>query len=70
MTRGQFNIQQRPAITAPKTVPSSKERFAYSVEWSIKFIYPIAFVIFNAAYWSYYLKNYNKETLFLQKEDE
>ena len=45
----------------PSDVPTAKERLAYTIEWSIKIVYPVAFIVFNIAYWGYYLKNYKTE---------
>ena len=35
--------------------PTRKERLAYAIEWGIKIAYPLMFLCFNIAYWSYYL---------------
>ena len=50
-----------PPPPSPSDAPTAKERLAYTIEWSIKIVYPLAFVVFNIAYWSYYLKNYRAE---------
>ena len=41
--------------------PNRKERIAYAIEWGVKIVYPSAFLIFNIAYWSYYLDGYRTE---------
>ena len=40
------------------TIISSKEELAYALEHMVKFMYPLAFIIFNIAYWTYYLSFY------------
>ncbi len=40
-------------------VPSTKERLAYTIEWLIKILYPLAFAVFNGAYWGFYLNMCN-----------
>jgi len=37
------------------TIPKEKLRLAYTMEFYIKIIYPLIFIIFNISYWSYYL---------------
>ncbi|TRY73123.1 hypothetical protein TCAL_12527 [Tigriopus californicus] len=52
-----------PSPLAPRdpALPSDKERWAYTIEWTVKIIYPLAFAIFNAAYWTIYLRHYSSE---------
>ncbi len=51
-----------PQASRDPNEPSPKERLAYTIEFSIKIVYPLMFVIFNAAYWGFYLNKYNSET--------
>ena len=44
-----------PPRASDPDVPNFKERLAYAVEWGIKIAYPIAFLVFNAFYWGFYL---------------
>lgn len=50
-----------PPLTAsnkPKK-PKAKERLAYIIELTVKWAYPGCFILFNASYWSFYLKDYH-----------
>ena len=40
---------------------TAKEEMAYCLEYSIKFMYPVFFLLFNVIYWTYYLTHYAKE---------
>ncbi|CAB4069599.1 GLRA2 [Lepeophtheirus salmonis] len=44
-----------------KVMPKTKERVAYSIEYIIKIIYPLAFFGFNYTYWTYYLSRYSNK---------
>lgn len=56
-----------PAIKSSENV-SNKEELAYFLEHSIKFLYPTAFLLFNIAYWLYYLSFYWKY-IYLRKSN-
>ena len=45
-----------PPGSSDPAVPNTKERLAYAIEWGIKIAYPVAFGIFNACYWGFYLQ--------------
>ena len=53
---GQGIGQPNGVATGPGlTIPKEKLRLAYTMEFYIKIIYPLIFIIFNISYWSYYL---------------
>ena len=64
----QGNTQHSQPISSPNPLPpkdpklpSKKERLAYTIEWAVKIAYPGAFLVFNIAYWSYYMGDYSSE---------
>ena len=43
-------------VDSPKQkAPKNKLKIAYTIEFYAKIVYPLSFLIFNIAYWSYYL---------------
>lgn len=53
---------KKEANTLPQPPSVSyKEERAYFLEHVVKFLYPLAFIIFNIAYWTYYLSFYYEE---------
>ena len=53
-------FQEANTLPQPPSV-SYKEERAYFLEHVVKFLYPLAFIIFNIAYWTYYLSFYYEE---------
>ena len=37
-----------------ESIPTQKERLAYTIEFSAKIIYPLSFIIYNIVYWTSY----------------
>jgi len=50
--------KEASALQQPPSTVSSKEERAYCLEYTVKFLYPLGFIIFNIAYWTYYLSFY------------
>ena len=37
-----------------ESIPTRKERLAYTIEFSAKIVYPLSFFIYNIVYWTSY----------------